>query len=146
MSSELTLIDTNVLVYALFQDSRFHCAATDSLSEADSTDGNFCVVQQVLAELHATITSGKRVTDPYSAKDAIEVAETYIGLPGVELLPQPADLTARTLGLLKQNPVSGPAIFDLQIAAAALGNGVSRILTFDRTNFSRVEEVEVVTP
>ncbi len=46
----------------------------------------------------------------------------------------------------RQHPVSGAGIFDVQLAATILGNGVARIYTFDRLHFERFDELEVLTP
>jgi predicted nucleic acid-binding protein len=42
--------------------------------------------------------------------------------------------------------VIGPAVFDLKIAATMLGNGVRRIYTFNRADFARIAELEVLIP
>lgn len=144
--SDRTLIDTNVLVYALDTDSRQHLASKEALAAALSPDGELCVVQQVLAEFYATITNPKRVPRPLGSAVAADEIESLLALPGLTLLPQPADLTETTLELLRRVPVGGAGIFDLQIAAAALGNRVRRVLTYDTKVFSRIEDLAVVLP
>jgi predicted nucleic acid-binding protein len=42
--------------------------------------------------------------------------------------------------------VTGPDVFDFQIAATMIGNGVSRIYTYNRRDFEKVAGIEVLTP
>jgi predicted nucleic acid-binding protein len=67
-------------------------------------------------------------------------------MPGMYLLPFPADLIDRTQALLERRPVTGSAVFDVQIVATMLGNGVKTIYTFDRKGFEPFEEIKVQTP
>jgi len=67
-------------------------------------------------------------------------------MPGMTLLPTPADLVARWTNLARQHAVTRGAIFDLQLVAAMLGNEVRRIYTFDTEDFERFSELEVLTP
>ena len=47
--------------------------------------------------------------------------------------------------LLQEHPVIGTRIFDLQIIATMLGNGVRRIYTYDRP-MAQFSEIEVLLP
>ncbi len=144
--SEPTLIDTNVLVYSCLEEDSRYQACRAVLAEARSPDGNLCVVQQILTEFYAVITNRKQVTACFEPDEALAEIDNYLAAPGITLLTQPADLTTRTLGLLRRARVRGHAVYDLQIAAVALGNGVSRILTYDRANFGKFSELTVVEP
>lgn len=62
------------------------------------------------------------------------------------LLPVPPDVVARWAELVRRYPVRGSGIFDLQLVATMLGNGVRRIYTFDRSGFKPIEEIEVLVP
>ena len=46
----------------------------------------------------------------------------------------------------KAAPVSGGAVFDLQLAAAMLANGVQRIYTYNTSDFEGFKELAVVEP
>lgn len=62
------------------------------------------------------------------------------------LLPVPADLITRLLNLIRKYPVTQQKVFDLQLVATMLGNGVDRIYTYNRSDFEQIDELEVVVP
>jgi predicted nucleic acid-binding protein len=93
-SAELSVLDTNVLVYAHDQDSAYHQAAARLLANANDSDAGLCVTPQTLAEFFAVITSPKRVTNPRSAEEAVLAIERLLLYPGITLLPVPADVVS----------------------------------------------------
>src|SRR5262245_35988159 len=132
---ERTLIDTNILVYALYQQSEYHQASRAVLNSAEAADAGLCLVPQSLSEFYAVVTHPRRVTpaqDPFSALAAIEA---MIALPGIALLQTPADIGFQWMELIRQRPVLAHHIFDVQLIAAMLGNGVRRIITFNTDDF-----------
>ena len=50
------------------------------------------------------------------------------------------------MGLLERYNVTRQDIFDLQLVATMLSNGVSRLFTFNEEDFSKFGEIEVVVP
>jgi hypothetical protein len=48
--------------------------------------------------------------------------------------------------LLQRHPVVGADIFDLQIVATMLANGIQRIYTFNPSDFEFFGELKVVVP
>src|SRR5262245_6856832 len=73
----LTMLDTNVLVDALYEDLPEYPAASYLLTLADNTDAAFCVAPQVLAEFYAIITDPRRVSAPYTAAEARQEVEKF---------------------------------------------------------------------
>jgi hypothetical protein len=67
-------------------------------------------------------------------------------MPGLTLLPFPLDLVSRWTALLRQHPVTGRKIFDIQLVATLLANGVRKLYTFNRSDFEPFTELEVLTP
>ena len=66
--------------------------------------------------------------------------------PGISILPVPVDIVERWLGLLQTHPVTRARIFDVQLVATMLGNGVRRIYTFNVRDFTPFPELEVLLP
>ena len=62
------------------------------------------------------------------------------------LLTVPSDLVQRLTQLLRRRPVLGRQVFDLQLVATMLGNGVRRIYTFNAKDFEPFQELEVIVP
>jgi predicted nucleic acid-binding protein len=52
----------------------------------------------------------------------------------------------RWADLAEKHGVTGADIFDLQLVATMLENGVRRIYTFNREDFERFAELEVIMP
>jgi predicted nucleic acid-binding protein len=67
-------------------------------------------------------------------------------MPGVSLLPTPVDLVDRWLGLMRRRPVTRGAVFDVQLVATMLGNGIRKIYTLNDSDFRPFDEVEVLAP
>lgn len=145
-STELSVLDTNVVVYAHDQESSFHEPAKQLLRTADAPDAGLCVAPQILAEFFAVVTSPKRVTQPRSPAEALGAIEQLLQRPGITLLPTPADIVKRWIDLARRFPVTRQHIFDVQIVATMLGNGVRRLYTFNRADFERFDQIEVLTP
>ena len=145
-SDDLALVDTNVIVYAFHQEAERYAACRALLDQAQDGQLALCVVSQVLAEFYAIVTDPRRVAQPRQPNDALQAIDNILAMPGMKLLPTPADLVARWTNLARQHSVTRGAIFDLQLVAAMLGNEVRRIYTFDTEDFQRFSELEVLTP
>jgi len=146
MSDDLTLVDTNVLVYALYPESEHHAASRALLERAQDGQVSLCVVPQILTEFYAVVTNARRVTMPRRPAEVIDVIERLLAMPGMTLLAPPPDLISRWISLTRRYAPTGPAVFDVQLVATMLGNGVPRIYTFNRDHFDHFDQVEVFTP
>lgn len=146
MPAERIVVDANVLVYALYQDAPQHAASRAFLDRARGADLAFCLTSQTLAEFYSIVTSPKRVSAPRTPREALGAIQSLLALPGTTVLPMPADVTSRWMGLLNQHPVRGGAIFDLQLIATMMANGVGQICTFNRQDFEGFPGIEVLTP
>lgn len=142
----LTMLDTNVLVDALYEDLAEYPAASHLLELAEDPQAAFCVAPQVLAEFYAIITDPRRVSVAYSAAEARQEVEKIHHKRGVHILPVPVDVVDRWLELLRTHPVTRSRIFDVQLVATMLGNEVRRIYTFNVRDFTPFPELEVLTP
>jgi hypothetical protein len=67
-------------------------------------------------------------------------------MPGLRLLPVPEDVVTRWVDLVERYPVTRGRVFAPQLAATMLGNGVTRIYTYNPPDFEMLEGVEVLTP
>jgi predicted nucleic acid-binding protein len=142
----LTMLDTNVLVDALYEDLPEYPAASHLLTLADNTNATFCIAPQVLAEFYAIITDPRRVSAPYTAAEARQEVEKIRHKRGIRILPVPVDVVDRWLELLQAHPVTRARVFDLQLVATMLGNEVRSIYTFNVRDFTPFSELEVLTP
>ena len=139
-------VDANVLVYALYRDAPQHATSRAFLERAQRGHLTLCLTSQTLAEFFSIVTSAKRVSDPRTPQEAVSAIQSILALPGAALLPVPADVTSRWLDLLSRRPVRAGAIFDLQLIATIMANGVERICTFNRQDFEGFPGLQVLTP
>lgn len=143
---ELAALDTNVRIYALYADAEHYRAARPLVDQGRNPNAALCLTPQVLAEFYSVVTNPRRVTEVKSPEAVLEVITSLIAMPGLTLLPFPLDLVSRWTALLHQHPVTGRKIFDVQLVATLLANGVRKLYTFNRIDFEPFAEMEVLTP
>jgi predicted nucleic acid-binding protein len=146
MSEEQTFLDTNLLVYALYEDMPQYTAARTLLEQIQDEHAALCVSSQVLAEFYSVIMNPKRVTAPFTSAAALREVEKICAAPGLAILPVPVDVVDRWLVLLRRHPVTRQRIFDIQLVATMLANGVKRIYTFNVKDFRLFPEIEAIEP
>ena len=146
MSADRVAVDANILVYAFFRDTPQHAASRAWLDRAGRGDVKLCLTSQVLAEFFAIVTNPKRVSDPRTPDEAVLAIEAVLALPGAITLAVPPLVASRWLEMLRQHPVRGGAVFDLQLIATMAANGVERICTFNRADFEGFPGLEIITP
>jgi len=140
------LVDANVLVYSVFADSEHHLASRALLDLAQEGAIALCLTSQVLAEFYAVVTDARRVAVARQPHEAIQVIRDLVAMPGIMLLPIPADAVTQWLDLVARHPVSRGRIFDLQLIGSMLANGVRTIYTFDHAGFEQFSELDVRRP
>lgn len=132
------LLDTNVLVYAKDNSSSFHDAAVGVFNGSDEL---YLTIKN-LVEYYAVVTKGEQPM--LSSKEAMEDLNEFVN--SCTLLYS-GEVSRHKLSelILKYNP-KGTLIHDYEIAAIALVNGVKKIVTFNKNDFERVTEIEVIVP
>jgi predicted nucleic acid-binding protein len=146
ISPEMAMLNTNVLIYTYYEDTPQHPAAFPLLDRAQEADTSLCLSPQVLAEFYAAITNPRRVSAPFTFDEALAEIEKLRALPGLTLLPVPLDVVDRRVALLREHPIIGRQVFDAQLVVTMLGNGVTRLYTFNRADFEHFPGIEVLTP
>ena len=145
-SADLALVDTNVLIDALFPGAPQHVAARALLDRAVEEGAGLCVSLTIVSEFLSVVTDPGRVTSPRSPEEAAQTVEKILALPGMTLIPIPPDAIERLLALVRAYRVTGASLFDFQIIATMLGNGLTRVYTYNRSDFEKVHEIDVLTP
>jgi predicted nucleic acid-binding protein len=129
------LVDANVLVYALFPTAPQHGASRALVEKAKDPGAGLCVLPQILADFFAVVTNPKRVSPAKTPDEAADAIEQFLALPGLALLPVPADIVTRWIRLVRARPVKGGEVFDVQAAAAMLAHGVGSVYTYNVSDF-----------
>jgi toxin-antitoxin system PIN domain toxin len=146
LDDSLALVDTNVLVESVMASAPHHQAAAALLERAQSGDVDLCVLPQVLAEFYAVVTDSRRVSAALSVERAIDDITTFLAVPGMTELPMPADVVPTWIDLARRHNVTRGDVFDVVLVASMLGNGVRRVYTYNRADFDRFTEIEVLEP
>src|SRR5688572_28287622 len=101
-SSTLSLIDTNILVYAIDSDSPHHATSKALFDTAVNNDAGLCITSQVVAEFCAVITDRRRVRNPLDSITAASIVRKLVGLPGLSVLMQPVGVELHFAELLEK--------------------------------------------
>ncbi|HZU35875.1 MAG TPA: TA system VapC family ribonuclease toxin [Gemmataceae bacterium] len=146
--SEIALVDTNVLVYALFPAMPDHAASRALLDRAKASDANLCVAPQNRIEFFAVVTDPKRVTQAKTPDEALQAIDDFLNLPGLALILVPSDLISRWSRLMRQSSATRKRAFDTQLAATMIASGVMTIYTFNVVDFQpfAFAGIQAVTP
>src|SRR5712691_6886677 len=146
-TSELALLDTNILVYAADETSEFHLPAKQLRDQGVQGDISVAVSPQILFEFFAVITNPRRVTQPRSPQEARDEMEKYFRAATIRKIYPGDDIVERMLTLLQQHPqITRQDIFDCVLVATMQANGVRRIYTYNRQHFTPFPDIEVLTP
>lgn len=146
-TSDLALIDTNVLVYAADTTAAFHEPSKQLRDRGMRGELSLAVSPQVLMEFFAVVTNPRRVEHPRSPEEARAEIDKYVHAAAIRKIHPGNDILGRALTLMEQHPqVTRQDIFDLFLVATMFANGVTCIYTYNQEHFTRFEGIEVLTP
>jgi toxin-antitoxin system PIN domain toxin len=145
---EPALVDTNVLVYALFPAMPDHAASRALLDTAKAAGTNLYVAPQNLIEFFAVVTDPRRVSQPRTSDEALQAIDDLLALPGLALLPVPGDLITRWSHLIHQSSATKKRAFDTQLVATMLASNISKLYTFNTADFQvfAIAGIQAVPP
>lgn len=142
--SNAVLLDTNILVYAYNADSEYYSACRPLLNRAINGDIDACFAPQILFEFFAVVTNPARVSNPIAPAEALDEIEKIVdSLPHIT---PPIDLHERVVTLMRHLGFGSKHIYDVVLAATMLGNGISRIYTYDADRFQKIPGISVLNP
>jgi toxin-antitoxin system PIN domain toxin len=146
-TSEVALIDTNVLVYAADGTSEFHEPAKQLRDRGMQGELSLGVCPQILMEFFAVITNPRRVQQPRSPQEAREEVEKYLSTAAIRKVYPGNNVLTRVLELLRQHPeIARQEVFDCYLVATMQANGISRIYTYNQQHFTHFTGIEVLSP
>ena len=128
--------DTSVLVAAIVESHPMHPRAFVWLKRAKSSEIQFVTAGHVVAELYAVLTS-LPVKPRISPGTAWRLTHENVATVADIITLGVADYRA-TIKRLSERGVTGGAVYDGLIAAAAAKAGAERLLTLNARDFARV--------
>jgi uncharacterized protein len=139
MPVEPGIVDANALVYAFDTNAPQHLASRTLLDAGRTGATTLYVTSQVLCEFYSIVTHPRRVLKPRTVVDAVAAITGLLSF--LHVPPIPARTVEGWLALLRSRPVTAGAVFDLQLAATMLANGVQRIYTYNTCDFEGFTEL-----
>lgn len=129
--------DTNVLFYAVSEDSPFHAAASRFLASIEADDG-VALSELVLIELYRLLRNPVVNERPLGAGPAAEVIETYRRHPHWLLVALPVEqrrLHDRLWQLAARNRFPYRRVYDARLALSLIQQGVTEFATVNVKDF-----------
>lgn len=134
------LLDTNVLAYALDEDSRYFAQASDLVASCVAGRVLGYVAHQNLLELFHALTAYYRVPAPQALADVFALAHQ----PGLSVICPSSGVLSEFLRLARMRMGASFDAFDLYLAATMKLNGLSRLVTANVRDFARIPDLEVI--
>ncbi len=128
-------VDTNILVYAHRQDSRFHKRAAELVRALAEGQRSWAIPWPCVHEFLAVVTHPRIYDPPTPASQAIAQVEAWLGSPSLTLISEDSDYWSQLKAALDTG-VTGPKIQDARVAALCSAAGVTELWSADR-DFSR---------
>lgn len=138
-------LDTNILVYAHRRDSTFHDRASACVKTFAEGQTAWAIPWPCLHEFMAVATNPRIFKTPTPPAVALAQIEAWRASPSLRLLAEEDGYWPVFVGLVRSGRIQGAKIHDARIAALALAQGVTELLSADR-DFSRMAPLAVRNP
>ena len=142
--SERVLIDTNVLVYATFEDfePEKHIRCLEILNELNQSENQLFVSSQVLREFYAIVTNSKIFPKPLTIKQALHKIREF--LMRFSLVIEKETTLHVLISLLERYAVSRQKIHDMNIVATMVDSGIFHLFTYNVQDFTQIREIQLL--
>ena len=140
----MLVFDTNVLVYAVDEDSPFHDVCRNLVARARRNGSQSFVTWSICYEFLRVTTHANAPGAPWTLISAVAYLEALLSSPGFQVLtatPSHAAVLAQTA--CEHPDARGNLVHDLHTAVIMREHGVKRICTRD-SEFRRFPFLEVV--
>lgn len=147
MTTEITksiFIDTNILIYANALTSPFHQVAVDTIETLVKNGTELWISRQVLREFLMALTRPQTFVNPQPIE--VLVARVQWFERQFQIAEDNAQVTSNLLNLLQQVPTGGRQVYDANIVATMLTNGIQYLLTHNVSDFQRFSTFIDVIP
>ena len=139
------LIDTNILVYAYNEDVEFHEEALKIIEDALNKNINAVIADKNLFEFFAIITDDRRVENPITIEEAIEIINLLIN-SNIKILYSSPFVLSKILELAEKYKIKKQEIFDIGLIALMIENKIDTIITANERHFKNIKEISVLNP
>jgi len=138
MSNRL-LVDTNVLIYAIDADSKFHPQAIELIQ---NTDYDLYTTSKNISEFLVVLT--RTETIKIDTIKALDILKELIS--NLKVLYPSEDSYQKFIDLLGKYRPRGLRIHDFEIISIALASGITQIATQNIDDFKSIKEISIKQP
>ena len=131
----MILIDTNVLVYAVQEETIQHDASRRLVEAAADGRVMACLLPQILLEFLAVISDKRRTDNPALSDEASELAESFAA--SFAVLHPSASVFNILISLIKEFGVRGQHVYDCHLVAQMIDCGIDTICTYNLKDFDK---------
>jgi len=128
----LIAVDTNILVYAHFEELPKAQSALNELRRLAEGRARWFLPVFCVGEFLRVITHPRLFTSPYSPADACKALERLLASPSLHVIYPGESFLSLFSEAIRESGVSGNLVYDAQIVALCREAGVSSLLTEDR--------------
>jgi toxin-antitoxin system PIN domain toxin len=129
-------LDTNILVYAVREDSPWHRAALACVRRLAESSATWVIPWPCIHEFLAVVTHPRIYKPPTPLADAIQQVDYWMESPTLRLIGEGLGYWDQLKSLLVGGKGLGPLVHDARVAALCRAHGVAEIWTADR-DYSR---------
>lgn len=138
------LVDANILLYAVDEDSPFHTAAFNWINEALNGSRRVGIPWMSLAAFVRVATHPRALRDPLSPAEAWQFVESWLDAP-TAWTPAPGSGHREILGrLIRDLDLRAGLVTDAVLAAICIEHGL-QVVSAD-SDFARFREISWINP
>ncbi len=135
--SKQILVDTNILIYSIDADSKYH---NKSLHILLNPDNDLYTTSKNISEFLVVLTRAESVK--INVLEALGLLSDL--LSNITVLYPNEQTRAIFYKMLKKYKPSGLRIHDFEIISIALANGINDIATQNISDFKNIEEIKII--
>ncbi len=135
--SNRILVDTNILIYSIDADSKFHQKSLEILLDPEN---ELYTTSKNLSEFLVVLTRAETVR--INVIDALGILSEL--LTDITILYPNEKTHLIFYELLKKYKPVGLKIHDFEIASISLANGIDKIATKNKSDFKNIEEIKIL--
>jgi predicted nucleic acid-binding protein len=140
----MLLLDTNVIVHAVYKGSQLHLPAATLMQRALREKGAYCIAPQNLIEFLSVVTRGRFVDPPMRPENATEVASTLFRSRRFRKIYPVRGTVNRAIAEGKHIDLTGTRWYDLYLAVTMRDNRVATIVTENIRDFRALDFISAI--
>jgi toxin-antitoxin system PIN domain toxin len=137
-------VDSNLLIYAHREDSKFHRAAKELVHGLRQSSAPWAIPWPCVHEFIGIVTHANIYKPPTALKTAFDAIDTFAA-GNLHFLSESDGYFEKLWQVATAAKISGPRIHDARIAALCLHHGVRELWTADR-DFSAFPQIKTRNP